>query len=560
MRSLSACLAEACTTPGSGPHVVFETAASQGRFTLAALLAEGEAFWCAQDLPDARGRDRPLVLLAMTLSPVSLGLYLAAIRMGLIPAFLAPLTEKQRAADHWRSLQALCRQTGAALLCVDEDQLAAACEHIHCPGLILVAPGALASPGADRPAPFRPRPDDVAFLQFSSGTTGSRKAVAITHGMLAAQIAAYGQALEAREADVLVSWLPLYHDMGLIACLMLPLMHRMRLVLLDPIEWVRRPASLLAAIDRHRGSLCFLPNFAFNHLALTVPDDEAADLSSVRAFVNCSEPCTAGAFDRFVERFAALGIRREQLQTCYAMAEAVFAVTQSQPGRRVRSLNDPDLAPLRQRDGLIAPDILSSGRPIASIALQIRDPDGAPLPDGAIGEIHVAGAFLFDGYASTDGARWTGGPDGAEDRAGRWFATGDLGFLDDGELFVVGRSKDVIIVNGRNFLAHEIEAIASEVEGVRPGRAVAFGAWQDVVGSEALIVLAEPRGDGADEAAARQLSRRLRSSIFERAGVHPTIRLVPPQSLIKTTSGKLSRVENKRQYEEGLRCPKSPTF
>lgn len=535
--SLGTLLAAAARSPDTGPPIRFETEAVTATWPLGRLLAAGEAFWRARPLPPCRR-----VLIAMAVSPEAVGLYLAAIHRGLVPAFLAPLTEKQREDAHWRQLAALARRAEAAMLLVDGAALAPARASIQVPGLTIEAPAPFDFQADLEASPGAPSGEgEVAFLQYSSGTTGARKAVAIRHDMLARQVAAYRRALDLRSSDVMVSWLPLYHDMGLIACLMLPLICGLPLVLLDPVEWARRPALLLQAIERHRGTLAFLPNFAFHHLALTVPADETADLSGMRAFVNCSETCSESAFERFHDRFGAQGATRAMLQTCYAMAEAVFAVTQSAPGTTVASLATaaPGLDVGTRR---IAPDTLSSGRPIPGVEIEIRDDSGRCLDDRQVGEIHLRGPALFAGYEFADA--------GAPKPVDGWFATGDLGLLCGGELFVVGRSKDVIIVNGRNLMAPEIEAVAAEVDGIKPGRAVAFGCWQDATGSEALTVLAEPRRALCDAEDGRALSRRLRQRIFERIGVHPTVRIVPPKTLIKTTSGKLSRARNRQLYEE----------
>src|SRR5258708_2485543 len=178
--------------------------------------------------------------------------------------------------------------------------------------------------------------DDIAFIQHSSGTTGLKKGVQLSYGAVAAQISSYAEALGFADSGCIASWLPLYHDMGLIACFVLPLMLGLPVVALDAFEWVNRPALLFEAIEEHRCTHVWLPNFAFHHLCRTVDPAQGYALGGVKAFIDCSEPCKPETFDLFVETFGSCGVARAQLQCCYAMAETVFAVTQTTLGRKAQ--------------------------------------------------------------------------------------------------------------------------------------------------------------------------------------------------------------------------------
>jgi acyl-CoA synthetase (AMP-forming)/AMP-acid ligase II len=327
---------------------------------------------------------------------------------------------------------------------------------------------------------------------------------------------------------VIASWLPLYHDMGLIACFMLPLIADGVIVSLDAFEWVAKPEILLAEIQRARARFVWLPNFAFHHLVRT-RSGEACDLSSVRAFINCSEPCKPATFDEFA---AAFGVDAERLQTCYAMAETVFAVTQTRLGEPPRRI---------LRDGKA---FLSCGPVIDGLELRILDGEGAALPPDRVGEIAVKGACLFSGYYKLENETKAA-------FAGDWYRTGDLGFVEGGELFVTGRIKDLIIVNGRNFYAHDIEAVVNAVAGIKPGRAVAVGRFSEVSQSEELLVIAEAEGTDA-----APLRKAVRDAIEAAAGLTgATVQIVPPGWLVKTTSGKISRSENLAKYLTEKRQP-----
>lgn len=398
------------------------------------------------------------------------------------------------------------------------------------------------------PLPAVERPHGL-FVQFSSGTTGLRKGVVITDAMLAHQMAAYGARLGVRADDVIVSWLPLYHDMGLVAALLFGLWHGLEATHIDPFDWLAAPDGWLRAIAARRGTLSHIPNFGLSFLADRVDVGalaaEGVDLSSLRALVNCSEPVRAGSMQRFAEAFAPLGLRREALQASFAMAECTFAVTQTVIGRAPR-IDRIDPAAFTQAHRAVPSDagglpVVSCGPPIDDIAVTVVDGDGAPLPERAVGEIVIGGPSVVAGYLALADAE----AHGAAFADGR-FATGDLGYLADGELFVTGRVKDLIICRGHNVYPDDVEATLGELAGLKAGRIVVFGVDDPAQGTERLVALAEPRGEAP---ASLQLDARAR--VLDGHGVAlDTLVVVPRDTLLKSTSGKLSRAANRRLYLE----------
>ena len=388
-----------------------------------------------------------------------------------------------------------------------------------------------------------PPGDAMALLQHSSGTTGLKKGVALTYDAILAQIESYATALRLGADDVVVSWLPLYHDMGLIACLVAPAFAGTTIVQIDTFAWLARPTLLFEAIMAYRGTLVWLPNFAFEHLTRVAGRRAAEfDLSRVRAFIDCSEPCRAASFDRFLAAFAAAGIRPDQLQCCYAMAETVFAVTQTELGtapRRLRvdasRLGFGDRLVLAEQDGT---ELLESGMPVAGVDATIYDRERRPLGEGVVGEIGIRAPFLFAGYRG-DAAR------SATRLADGTYFSGDLGLLRHGHLYVLGRADDAIVVNGRNLYAHEIEAVLGGIDGLKPGRSFAVGHFDERIGSETLVLICERSSNDADDDMVARIAETI-VSVFEVTPRH--VRLVPEGWLVKTTSGKISRHENLARF------------
>jgi acyl-CoA synthetase (AMP-forming)/AMP-acid ligase II/acyl carrier protein len=492
----------------------------------------------------------------------SLDLYAAffgAVLADAVPAMFAFPSPKFDESEYFKTFGALIDNAEAALVVVYpelEGKVRASLAGRLAPPAVCTVRDLAATAGAVAPAAA---PGDVAFLQYSSGTTGIKKGVAITHRAALWQIDNYAQALRVTGTDVIASWLPLYHDMGLVACCLLPFLTGTPLVAMAPHRWVRSPMLLLHMIGLHRATLCWLPNFAYTFLAKNIMDREVEwqKLASLRAVVNCSEPIMADSHRAFVRRFGHRGVREDALATCYAMAETTFAVTSSLPGRKpVEDVVDREslargvAIPIAEA-AAAAVRLVSSGRALPETAIRIVGEDGGVLPDRTVGEITVASPSVFSGYFRNPDAT-------SAALTGDVLRTGDLGYLWNGELFVTGRKKDTIVVAGRNLYPHDVEAAVSEVPAVTPGRTVAFGVPDERSGTERLIVLAESAI--VDQAARRDLERAIAARVSAHADVAPAdVRVVPARWLRKSTSGKIARGRNRERYlEEFARSAERP--
>lgn len=461
--------------------------------------------------------------------------FLGAMLARCVPSFMPFPSAKQDPEQYWTQHQAVFARIGVAAV-VAYPELRPLIER-HCPGLATMTPAETEGVSQDFDAPAR-GPDEIAFLQHSSGTTGLKKGVLLSYRAVCEQVGRYAEEMQFGAEDVIVSWLPLYHDMGLIACFMLPLMTGVPFVSLDAFEWVARPQLLFEAIRDYRGTHVWLPNFAFHHLCRTVNASKPIDLSSIKVFIDCSEPCRLETLEMFAGDFKEFGVRLDQCRVCYAMAETVFAVTQTPQGDVVRSFaaNPDELARGRavSAAGATARRIASVGRPLPDVRLKLIAADGSEAAPGYVGEVAIRAPFLFSGYHK-DPERTA-----AKLRDG-WYHTGDLGFVADGELYLLGRTDDLLILNGRNVLAHEVEfAINASVEQIKPGRCIALGVFNAEVGSQELVILAEPLDGGPD--AGRMLRRQIKGVVLNAYGLIPReVQIVPPGWLVKSTSGKIAR-------------------
>ncbi len=393
------------------------------------------------------------------------------------------------------------------------------------------------------------QPDRPTILQYSSGTTGLKKAVMLSSRSILSQIWMLRRELPLERGDIIASWLPLYHDMGLIASLLLPLLCSVPVVLMSPFDWVKRPELLFREMSAERATWCWMPNFAFLHMARRIKPQSVTDvdLSCVRGIINCSEPITAQAMQSFYAGFSALGLMHSALGASYAMAETTFAVTHTQPGSlRMIYVDDAEfshtgharvMSRVRAVRGSRA--FVSSGRPMEDTLVRIVDACGHGVPDGHVGEINVQSPSGASGYYADAESTTAAFRDG-------WYSTGDLGFLLDGELYVTGRKKDMIIVAGANVYPHDLEDVVGSVSGVHPGRVVAFGVYDQSVGTERLVILLETENALESE---ERLKAEVRQAVLSRCSVPVyDVRIVPPQRLVKSTSGKLSRRRNREMY------------
>ncbi len=372
-------------------------------------------------------------------------------------------------------------------------------------------------------------PEDIAFLQYSSGTTGVKKGVAVSHRALLWQIDQYAKEIKLTENDVIISWLPLYHDMGLIACLFLPFLTRTRLVALSPFDWVERPARFMKAISEYKGTLAWLPNFSYNFMAKNVQVDDMAgiDLSSLRGLVNCSEPILAGSHELFLGRYKTHGLRETVFAASYAMAENTFAVTSGGfKGPLVQTVID-------------GRKLVSSGRALPETQIEIRSSEGMPVPDGKMGEIAIQTPCLMNEYFENPA-------DTEKAMSGGWYLTGDLGYRVNGEIYVVGRKKDMLILAGQNIYPQDIENIVNEVRGIVPGRCVALGMTNADLGTEELIILAETAAPASEHSRIKNEIRKRVSETLDASARE--IILFPERWLLKSTSGKISRTMNREKY------------
>ncbi len=400
-----------------------------------------------------------------------------------------------------------------------------------------------------------PAPDDLGLVQFSSGSTVDPKPVALTHRALAAQTDVLVAATHPGPADVLVSWLPLYHDMGLIGALLGAMSYPGPLVLIPPEHFLARPALWLRAIARHRGTFSAAPSFAYAYAAERVKDEEMErqSLATWRLALDGAEPVSADTMRRFATRFEQWGFDPAALVPVYGLAEATLAVTFGRPGR---PLAGTKVDPVRlARDGVAVPgarEVVSVGGPVPGLEVEVRDGRGGGLPEGRLGRIFVRGPTLMREYLGDPRAT-------ARALAAGWLDTGDLGFVAGGELHVHGRAKDVIIVHGANHAPEEFEAALTGVHGVRPGCVVAAAFEPPSGEGEALLVLVERRKRAAEDDDA--ISAAARRAVLEHTGIAPhTIEILAPGTLPRTSSGKLRRHEAVRRFLAGtLAAPRAVT-
>jgi acyl-CoA synthetase (AMP-forming)/AMP-acid ligase II len=552
-------------TPKHSTLIEMLDAAAQSEFGLVFVNRKEQD----HDVPFARIRERALsvaadlarrgvrkgdrVALVLPTCPEFVECFFGVLCAGAIPVPLYPPLRLGKMDEFHRRTSAMLQAVDAAMVVTDERirRFLGVAVANSAPALGCVTASSLGGPMSDA---IEVAADDIAVIQFSSGTTNDPKPVALTHANLLANLAILEQYMTADGAPhpVGVTWLPLYHDMGLIGNLLSAFYVPAKLVLLPPELFVAVPGAWLRAISRHRGTITAAPSFAFGLCLKRIADEEleGVDLSSWSICLNGAEAVSAEAQRRFSEHFGRWGFRASSFTPCYGMAEASLAVTFKPAGTSFRTLTvDGDKL---AADGVVEPggkEIVSVGRPLAGMGVEIRDDDGLSVPPGRVGHIFVSGPSIMAGYFGrpdlTDQALHDG-----------WLHTGDRGFIHDGELYVCGRHKDIVIVRGANHAPEEFEAALDGLPGVRTGCAVAVGFVPPGEEDEALAMLVETTSE-----ATANFAQDVASRVQQHTGIRPAhVELLAPGTLPRTSSGKLRRREALAQWQAGqLAAPKKVT-
>jgi acyl-CoA synthetase (AMP-forming)/AMP-acid ligase II len=476
--------------------------------------------------------------------------FAAAMMLRAVPAFLAYPNFKIDPAKYRSGLMGVTANLGAKAVVIDENFPE---EMLAC---VALGPEAkLIRAGDDRSRRKSINvegsgaidPESVAFIQHSAGTTGLQKGVALTHAAVLRQIGHLAQVLRIDSRDRIYSWLPLYHDMGLIASFMLPMLCHIPVVMQSPIDWVMQPESLLQVISKTKCTVGWMPNFAFQFVPRRTPQKRWPDydLSSLRLLINCSEPVRANSMNEFQNAFR---IRQGVLQSSYALAENVFAVTQSNIDTAGPQTVWVDAQQFRSAHRVVslaedtagALSFTSSGRPLPNQQIRIITGAGENASRDSVGEIAIHSDCLLTGYYNRPDLTAQAFVDG-------WYCTGDLGFLFDGELYVAGRKKDLLIVGGENIYPQDIEEIVGSHPSIHDGRVIAMSVYNPDLGTQEIVVVAEvERAELLDESA--ELEQLIRSNIVAGLGIAvKSIVLKPPKWIVKSTAGKAARSATKEK-------------
>jgi len=397
-----------------------------------------------------------------------------------------------------------------------------------------------------------PRPDDIAYLQYSSGSTRFPHGVAVTHHALLDNLRAHGIGLKVVETDRVISWLPWYHDMGLVGCFLSPVALQLSVDYLKTEDFARRPLAWLDMITRNPGTtISYSPTFGYDicsrRMSSQTRAEDRFDLRHWRIAGNGADMIRPDVMQAFVDSFDAAGFKAAAFCPSYGLAEATLAVSLMPPGEGIRLelVEENELsggAPENEGRPRRYRAVVNCGKPVTGMEIEIRGPGGEILPDRGIGQVYVRGASVMHSYfRDEESTRACLSDDG-------WLDTGDMGYMSKGYIFIVGRAKDMIIINGRNHWPQDIEWAVEQLPGFKSGDIAAF-AITGPSGEETPAVLVHCRVSDNEERG------RLRDEIRERVraitGITPVVELVPPRTLPRTSSGKLSRTKARNLYLSG---------
>lgn len=473
---------------------------------------------------------------------------------GGIPVPVYPPFRRSQVEDHLRRQAGILGNAQTRFMIIDEELrnvgslllgLVDSLEHIE-------TVSALAANGP-RSSPIPASSETIALIQYTSGSTGDPKGVVLTHANILANVRAMGQALDANSEDVFVSWLPLYHDMGLIGAWFGTLYFGAQAVIMPPLAFLADPARWLRAISRYGATLSAAPNFAFELCVKNVHEEdiEGLDLGGLRLIVNGAEPVLPSTLDRFATKFARYGFRPEMIGPVYGLAENAVGLAFPPLGRAPvvdqierTALSRDGLAVPAEADDPTALKFVACGHALPRHEVRIVDDSGREVPDRVEGRLQFRGPSATSGYfrnAEKNRTLFSGG----------WLESGDRAYLANGDVFITGRIKDMIIKAGRNIYPHEVEELVGQLEGVRKGCVAAIASTDPRTGSEQLVIVAETRLTETD--AKDLLQKTIVQACSDTLNVVPDVVIVaPPHTVPKTSSGKIRRAAMREIYESGL--------
>ncbi len=555
-RTVVQAIEEAATSGQTGYRFVDENSEAEPFFSHTGIERASARFGGALQSLGLKKGDRVALILPDNADFVFA--FLGALRAGIIPVPIYPPTGLGKLAGYLDNTLHIVERSGSKVLVTSSDiRRLLGTVQSRAPELTQVSDVETLKGLREELRPEKIALDDVCFLQFTSGSTSRPKGVVLTHENLAENVHAIMDiGLRVRNSvDSGVSWLPLYHDMGLIGFVIAPLYHVNTVTFLPPLLFLKRPVRWLEQITRQKGTVSFGPNFAYALCNKRIKDSEleGLDLSSWRVAGCGAEPIRAENLRAFAERFSKVGFDPKAFASCYGMAESTLAVSFS-IGKGV-SVDEVDGQSL-WKSGKAEPvppssehaaSIVSCGpafeRHQVGVFAETDSDSQSPLPERTVGELRLRGPSVMRGY-------WNEPELTREAFAGGWLKTGDIGYIAEGEVYICGRSKEVIIVNGRNYYPQDLEWEASRVEGVRKGNVIAFGTMKPTHDRERVIIALETN---VMESAAREaLKGEVRRAVQQALGL--TVDDVVPVEvgvLPKTSSGKLQRNKTRELYENG---------
>lgn len=511
-----------------------------------------DSLGCANRLLSLGIKPGDLIILIFQHSYELVATFWGAICAGAVPSVFPYFTPQSTPEVYKGQVQNLVRFTGAkAIITIPEFKadLRALFADTDCK-VLEIHDIKSDKAGHDVGPDISPKGEDAAYIQFSSGTTDLPKGVILSHQVVLNHAESLSESLPFTKTDVNVSWLPFFHDMGLVTGLFLPLIVGACSVFISPENWVRRPKLLFQAIHKYKGTMTWMPNFAFNHCVRGVRDRDLAglDLSSWRILGNGSELVQYDSLQMFAERFSAYGFRPRALMPGYGMAENVLAISLTPSDREsdsewisVHDLQESRCAVRTEPHTPGARQIVSCGYPISNTEIAIADEKGNFLPDRYVGEVMIRSNSMFTGYYGRPDLTELAFRDG-------WFHTGDMGYVAEGQIYICDRKKDLIIVGGKNIYPHDIEAIAKTILDTNAGQVAAFGVQDKELGTESAVLVCELRGN-PDASERDELTRQIHKQVLEAFNADlADVRFVPKRWVLKTTSGKTARAASQQKY------------